>query len=99
DPDVAFGAVVGFDAAATDNDPTFSQTGLYWWTFRYNEADVNISGAHTVFRFSMPGTYLVTLHVQDFWGNVGTSDRYVTVRPPDLSAPSVSIGSDLVTAP
>ncbi len=97
--EVAYGTVVSFDAAATDHDPTFPQNGVYWWTFSYNGADVSLPGAHTIFRFSMEGIYIVTLHAQDYWGNIGTAARIVTVRPPDLTPPSVSLGPDLVAAP
>jgi len=59
----------------------------YIWTIMDGTAQTR-QGATTTHTFATPGTYLVTLTVQDADGNVGTDTLTVTVR--DVTSPTVS---------
>lgn len=87
---VSQGEMVALQGFATDNDPTIAASGVFWWTFSYNGSEVNLTGSNASFTFATPGTYLVTFHARDGWGNEGTDVFALVVRPPDLQAPTVS---------
>ncbi len=79
--------VMTFDGSgSTDNVGIAS----YTWTFTDGTPQV-LLGATATYTFAEPGTYVVTLTVEDADGNVGTDTFTVTVR--DVTAPTVSISA------
>ncbi len=83
--EVAAGSTVGFEATATDNDPSFSAgatSSSFRWSFTYADTRVELEGLSTAFRFEIPGVYIVTLTVRDAAGNEATDHIDVRVLPP-----------------
>ncbi len=69
------------DEAIFDGSGTTSVNAieLYEWTFRHDDQDVTLEHAAPSFRFTIPGSYQVTLTVVDTEGNPGLDDMTVTV--------------------
>jgi len=88
-PDVSVDedTTVTFDgSASTDNLGIAS----YTWTFTDGGGQI-LTGAIATYVFATPGTYVVTLTVQDADGNTDTDTLTVTVW--DVTAPTVSVSS------
>jgi PKD repeat protein len=68
-------------AASTDNVGVVG----YRWTFEYGGRDVGLEGCEADFRFGRPGTYRVTLTVEDAEGNTGEDTVTVEVTSVDVS--------------
>ena len=62
----------------------------YEWTF-VDGSTRRLSGASPGYTFASPGTYVITLTVQDSDGNVGTATVTVTVR--DVTDPTLTVTS------
>ncbi|MEM3826086.1 MAG: PKD domain-containing protein [Nitrososphaeria archaeon] len=75
DQTIRVGETIIFDAVASDN---FAVVGYEW-----NLGDGTIVFEKTfTYTYKNPGTYLVTLKVRDAAGNVGLSQKTVTVQAP-----------------
>jgi hypothetical protein len=101
DLEVTAGANVSLQGAASDDDPFFQESAVFWWTFHYDDRTENLSGRNASFQFDVPGTYIVTFSARDPWGNVGSRNRTIVVLaagPSGPSAPPATAGSaaDLV---
>jgi len=78
-PDVAIdsGDSVAFDGTASTDDYGIV---AYTWTFTYRGNPVTRTGPTASFTFDEPGTYTVTLTVEDAGGKTATDTLVVTVR-------------------
>ena len=56
----------------------------YGWTFEYGDDTVDLEGPEARFEFERPGTYLVTLTVDDAEGNAAMDTMTVEVVPVDV---------------
>jgi PGF-CTERM protein len=73
----------------------------YFWTFTYDDGDINLSGPVVQFTFDISGHFIVTFKVFDAWGNNDYVEImvYVTdLTPPifnqDLTNPNATAGRD-----
>ena len=57
----------------------------YTWYFSYNNSNVTLYGPTPSFTFHTPGTYVVTLTVNDAENNSDQDNMTVTVRSPEIS--------------
>jgi parallel beta-helix repeat protein len=64
----------------------------YTWSFLYGGIRAEIYGSHVIFRFDIPGYYVVTLTVKDDFGNAGEDQILVTVK--DTIDPKAAISGD-----
>ncbi|UCC93055.1 MAG: PKD domain-containing protein [Thermoplasmata archaeon] len=64
----------------------------FTWTFTYDGEEISLLSATVAFTFHIPGSYAVTLSVQDGVGNVATDGLTITVR--DTEAPVADAGED-----
>ncbi|HEX9710733.1 MAG TPA: PKD domain-containing protein [Candidatus Thermoplasmatota archaeon] len=96
-PDVTIvsGATLGFQGSATDNDPAFPVGSTVTWTFVYRGMQQTYTGYSFAFLFDTPGSYDVTLSVEDAWANAGTDELTVTVLPPDTAPPAIQPIADM----
>jgi len=74
-------------ADATDNDPSFTASGVFSWTFE-DPRPVTVSGSLFTHTFSTPGEYDVSLTATDAAGNTDAQLIAVTVR--DLTPPVIT---------
>ncbi len=85
---------------ATDNDPTFADTGSALWTVPVPSGRVMLVGRSVTFTFPSPGRYTLWVEVSDRAGNAAKRSFLVTVvdsTPPTihLSGPAVvELGSE-----
>ncbi len=75
--------------ASTGSRDNVGVTG-YLWTFEYEGETVELEGAEVRFEFGRPGTYRVTLTVEDGEGNMGVDRVTVEVTPVDVLGTSAS---------
>lgn len=84
---------------SSDNDPTFSQSGTYQWTFDEYGTGVVLDDEVARYVFSVPGKYWINLTVTDSAGNVGRDTVIVQVRdrtpPMIIFNGNVTISEDL----
>jgi len=73
---VAEGTVVTFSASGSTDRSGITN---YTWIFTYNGTLVTLGGASPSFQFWTPGSYPVSLTVQDAAGNMASEDVIVTV--------------------
>jgi PKD repeat protein len=76
-------------ANSTDNDPAFSTTGRYYWTFSDGATPRSFTGASASYTFATPGSYTITLLVLDAAGNFASSTFTATIK--DVTAPTAVI--------
>ncbi len=69
---------------ALDGSSSFDDVGIvnYSWDLD-NDGDFERFGSYVEERFEMPGTYTITLRVEDAWGNIGTDSCLVNVLAAD----------------
>jgi hypothetical protein len=89
--DLAFTA-----SLATDNDPTFQQTGQFEWTLHLRSGPVVLTGQSVVYSFAEPGTFQVDLDAWDAGGNHAAAVDTAAVVVQDIVAPSPNGGGDRI---
>jgi nitrous oxidase accessory protein NosD/PKD repeat protein len=65
----------------------------YTWTFTYADTPVELEGETVTFPFLLIGSYLVTLEVEDAWGN--TDVNWTSIHIEDLNDPVANAGEDI----
>ena len=84
--------MVAFDGSASLDNVGITN---YTWTFMGGTSDITLHGEAPSHTFDDPGTYEVTLAVEDAVGNVATDVMTVTVL--DATPPIADAGEDIVT--
>jgi len=86
---------VQFDASGSrSNNPNFTISGEYVWTFMYGEELVTLNGMSPSYKFDRPGQYTVTLNVTDGTSSWDTDIVLIGVR--DTEDPVADAGPDLI---
>jgi len=75
------GDEVTFDGSGSEG---IGGIASYRWTFKHNWQTVTLSGASSVFTFTTPGDYEVTLVVRDTYGGTDSGTMTVHVTPRDF---------------
>jgi hypothetical protein len=70
----------------------------YRWTFEYRGETIMLEGSEVKYEFERPGTYQVTLSVEDGEGNTGTDVMTVHVTPVDEGGSAASYLLVLIVA-
>lgn len=97
DRTVTLGQPVAFSGVAQDDDPEFRNgSASFWWTFSYNNTELNFTGQNMTFTFWALGQYRINFTAQDASGNQGNDSLWLTVVSPDLEPPQVFAGDDRV---
>jgi parallel beta-helix repeat protein len=65
----------------------------YTWTFMYADTPVELVGETVTFPFLFIGSYLLTLEVEDAWGN--TDVNWTSIHIHDLMDPVANAGEDI----
>jgi len=76
--------IIQGDTAMFDGSQSSDNSGSiynYTWTFTYDGEIIIIYGVNQSFQFSKPGSYEVTLTVEDFMGNSADDKIWVTAIP------------------
>lgn len=95
DQTVTLGEPVYFSGAAQDDDPEFwNGTASFWWTFAYNNDELNFTGQNMSFTFWALGQFRINFTAMDASGNRGTDSLILTVESPDQEPPQVFAGED-----
>ncbi len=86
---------VQFDGSGSgSNNPDFTVTGEYTWTFMYGDELVTLDGMDPTYQFDRPGQYTITLNVTDGTGSWDTDIVLIGVR--DTEDPVANAGPDIV---
>jgi PKD repeat protein len=87
------GQIVIFNGTGSIDNPE-NPLLAFKWSFMENGIPVELTGPVAEYTFNDPGTYLITLTVQDGAGNLGIDTLELTVREPP-AAPRV-VGSSVI---
>jgi len=83
--------VLRFDGSGSSDDIGI----LNWtWTFCYGGREITLAGPMSEFTFDVPGSYLMTLRVEDAAGNWANDTMNVTVL--DTERPFADAGPDII---
>ncbi len=91
DQTVPQNTTIQLDGSASTDDRGVTE---HYWTFEYDGEEFNLTGATASFTFDLPGTYVVTLTVEDRWGN--HDHRVLNVTVLDTQVPVLDAGEDVV---